>query len=213
MKFTFSRACSKIVFKGKISDSLQKVVFSFGKDSNHQNHSCSGSLYLVKKSHPPVKFMIPPTGGEFTNPPLTAIWKTLYNKNNKIHPIYYHSIISLNHNLTQENSYQKSYQICLLFYKSLKPNYYQQGEVVLLGVICYRPKSLIWSSTLLDKFIGHFSNVVLFSFKNLLSAFFRHFQNFIMINFSLTIFVKNIFGLHCSFKDVFMLSAIHGGCW
>ena len=51
----------------------QKVVFSFEKGSNCQNHSSSGSLNLVKKSPPPpVKFPIPhPT------PPFTTIWKTL----------------------------------------------------------------------------------------------------------------------------------------
>ena len=36
----------------------QKTVFSFEKGSNRQNHSSSGSLYLVKK-FPPVKFPIP----------------------------------------------------------------------------------------------------------------------------------------------------------
>ena len=47
----------------------QKAVFSFEKGSNCQNHSSSGSLNLVKKSPPPVKFPVPP--------PFTAIWKTL----------------------------------------------------------------------------------------------------------------------------------------
>ena len=37
----------------------QKAVFSFEKGSNHQNHSSSGSLHLVKK-FPPVKFPILP---------------------------------------------------------------------------------------------------------------------------------------------------------
>ena len=36
----------------------QKAVFSFEKGSNHQDHSSSGSLHLVKKI-PPVKFLIP----------------------------------------------------------------------------------------------------------------------------------------------------------
>ena len=35
----------------------QKAVFSFEKGSNHQNHSSSGSLNLIKK-FPPVKFPI-----------------------------------------------------------------------------------------------------------------------------------------------------------
>ena len=35
----------------------QKVVFSFEKGSNHQNHSSSSSLHLVKK-FPPINFVI-----------------------------------------------------------------------------------------------------------------------------------------------------------
>ena len=49
----------------------RKAVFSFEKDSNHQNHSSSGSLHLVKKSFPK-KFP-----GNLLPLPLTAIWKTL----------------------------------------------------------------------------------------------------------------------------------------
>ena len=48
----------------------QKVVFNFGKGSNRQNHSSSGSLYLVKK-FAPVRFLI-------ASPPLqslTTTWK------------------------------------------------------------------------------------------------------------------------------------------
>ena len=37
---------------------LQKVVFSFEKASIRQNHSSSGSLYLIKKCSLPVKFPI-----------------------------------------------------------------------------------------------------------------------------------------------------------
>ena len=36
----------------------QKAIFSFEKGSNHQDHSFSGSLHLVKK-FPPIKFPIP----------------------------------------------------------------------------------------------------------------------------------------------------------
>ena len=49
----------------------QKAVFSFEKGSNHQNHSSSGSLHIVKKS-PPSKMSNSPLPQ-----PLTSIWKTL----------------------------------------------------------------------------------------------------------------------------------------
>ena len=49
---------------------LQKVVFSFEKDLNDQNHSSSGSRHPIK---------IPPVGG-FPPPTLNAIWKTLPSK-------------------------------------------------------------------------------------------------------------------------------------
>ena len=56
----------------------QKAVFSFGKGSNCQNQSSSGSLHAVKKSSHPhpskISISLPPT------PPLTATWKTLHNK-------------------------------------------------------------------------------------------------------------------------------------
>ena len=49
---------------------LQKVVFSFEKGSNGQNHSSSGSHNPIKKSPlPRAKFPIPP--------PLSVIWKTV----------------------------------------------------------------------------------------------------------------------------------------
>ena len=38
---------------------LQKVVFSFEKGLNGQNHSPSGSHILIKNT-PPAKFLIPP---------------------------------------------------------------------------------------------------------------------------------------------------------
>ena len=37
-----------------------KAVFSFEKGSNYQNHSSSGSLQLVIKFQPLVKYLIPP---------------------------------------------------------------------------------------------------------------------------------------------------------
>ena len=53
---------------------LQKVVFSFEKGLNAQNHS-SGSHHLIKKSdrhpRPPAKLSIPLPS------PLNVIWKTL----------------------------------------------------------------------------------------------------------------------------------------
>ena len=54
---------------------LQKTVFSFEKGSNRQNHSSSGSLYLVEKI-PPVKFQILPNH----LPPFwkNPIYKTLW---------------------------------------------------------------------------------------------------------------------------------------
>ena len=64
---------------------LQIAIFSFEKGSDRQNHSSSGSLYLVKKSPlPPLKFLSPSPS---THP---AIWKTLslgnwiVNKESKI---------------------------------------------------------------------------------------------------------------------------------
>ena len=39
---------------------LWKAVFSFEKGLNPQNHSSSGSLYMVK--NPPSKIFDPPTG-------------------------------------------------------------------------------------------------------------------------------------------------------
>ena len=60
----------------------QKAVFTFGKGSNRQKHSSSGSVHLVT---PTVIYPIPhPIGGDFTPPdphppPLTAIWKTLHS--------------------------------------------------------------------------------------------------------------------------------------
>ena len=50
---------------------LQKVVLSFEKDLNDQNHSSSGSRHPIK---------IPPSGGDSPHPPLNAIWKTLPSK-------------------------------------------------------------------------------------------------------------------------------------
>ena len=60
----------------------QKAVFSFEEGSKCQNNSSSGSLHPVNPPPPPlVKFIFPPPllegAGEFTPPPLTAIWKTL----------------------------------------------------------------------------------------------------------------------------------------
>ena len=57
----------------------QKAVSSFEKGSNCQNHSSSGSLYLVEK-FPPVKFLILPIplGRIYLPPPLTTIWKILH---------------------------------------------------------------------------------------------------------------------------------------
>ena len=63
---------------------LQKIVFSFEKGSNGQNHSSSGSHYPIKKS--------PHWGGaggwQFTPPPthvpLNAIWKSLFSGGIKI---------------------------------------------------------------------------------------------------------------------------------
>ena len=41
---------------------LQKVIFSFEKGLNSQNHSSSGSQHPIKK-FTPVKFSNPPNGG------------------------------------------------------------------------------------------------------------------------------------------------------
>ena len=48
---------------------LQKVVFSFEKGSNHQNHCSSGSHYPVKNSPSKISDSLPHS--------ITASWKTL----------------------------------------------------------------------------------------------------------------------------------------
>ena len=47
----------------------QKAVFSFEKGSNYQNHSSSGSLQLVIKFQPLVKYLIPPTLNRYLENP------------------------------------------------------------------------------------------------------------------------------------------------
>ena len=56
----------------------QEAIFGFGKGSNSQNHSSSGSIHPVKKFLLPSKITgSPPTAEGNFPPPLTAIWKTL----------------------------------------------------------------------------------------------------------------------------------------
>ena len=51
---------------------LQKVVFSFEKGSNGQNHSSSGTHHTIKKIPPPAKFSIPSTPKHYLEKPVVS---------------------------------------------------------------------------------------------------------------------------------------------